>query len=235
MTETPLVSLFFIQQIKIYTMEKETLISKLKAKIGDPDDKGFFKNGVSERTLTAYVEAIHAGVPDDMDDTGIEGIVKTVDAMGGQMRHQVSEQVKAAKPQEGGQGGGEDDTLAKLSGIVDSMSQKYDDLLKRLESSERAKSNEEYRTALSDAMKEKGAYKEAVVDIVLRGKEFDTSKKVEDVVDSFMSEYDKQYTAIFGDGDSPRQSGGQGGAAGSDVLDNFFAKKIQEGKMPKKD
>lgn len=216
-------------------MEKETLVSKLKAKIGNPDEKGFFKNGVSERTLTAYVDAIHAGVPDDMDDAGIGEIIKVVDAMGGQMRHQVAEQVKAAKPQEGVQGGGEDDTLTKLSGIVDTMNQKYDDLLKRLETSERAKSNEEYRAALSDAMKQKGAHKEAVVDIVLRGKEFDTSKKVDEVVDSYMSEYDKQYTAIFGDGDSPRQSGGQAGSQDSTVLDNFFAQKVQEGKMPKKD
>ncbi|WP_368109371.1 hypothetical protein [Bacteroides salyersiae] len=223
-------------------MEKETLVSKLKAKIGNPDEKGFFKNGVSERTLIAYVDAIHAGVPDDMDDAGIGEIIKVVDAMGGQMRHQVAEQVKGIAPDTKGTTTQatstveeKDGAMAQVLEFMRTMNQNYDDIKRRLDSSEKARSNEEYRTALIDAMKQKGAYKEAVVDIVLRGKEFDTSKKVDEVVDSYMSEYDKQYTAIFGDGDSPRQSGGQAGSQDSTVLDNFFAQKAQEGKMPKKD
>lgn len=220
-------------------MEKETLLSKIKAKIGNPDDKGFFKNGVSARTLAAYVDSVCAGVPDDADDASLDGLVKVVDAMGGQMRHQVAETIKAAPPAAGeGNGtpatGSDGDAMGQLLQLAQSMKTGYDEIKARLDNFEKNKSVTEYRSSLAQAMKAKGAHKDAVIDVVLGNSELDTTKGVDEVLDSYLAEYDKKYARFYGDGESPRQAdGGSWGGKDDAFLDSYFKKKSDEGRMPK--
>lgn len=223
-------------------MEKETLLSKLRAKIGNPDDKGFYKNGVSDRTLNTYVDVVCAGVPDDATDASIGELIKVVDAMGGQMRHQVAETVKEVAPQSNGDSnsggnnpntGGGDDVLSQILLELKSVRQENNEIKARLENSEKGKTLSEYRSSLIQAMKLKGADKDAVIEVALGGVELDTTKNVEEVVDSYLGLYDKQYARFYGEGESPRQVEGNGsGSKNDEYLDSYFAKKASEGKMP---
>lgn len=79
-------------------MDKETLLSKFKPSIGEPDanTQMYGDTGLSVRTLDTYLEAILPGITDDaiVTDDYVNTHVKILKSMGGQMRHEQSEFVK---------------------------------------------------------------------------------------------------------------------------------------------
>lgn len=214
-------------------MEKEVLISKLKPLIGDPDDKGFYSNGVTNRTFEDYVKNICSQISDDASDDVIKTHKAILDSMGGQLRFELGEFKKSQKPvppvtpkPE------ENEALTKVLDELREMKKSNYELKMRLDNADKAKGQGEYKSALVKAMKEKGAENAYIIEKTLAGKEFDVTKDVNLVLDEYLKSYDADYSLCFGNGGSPRTPQGQGGSGDTTVLDSFFEEKKREGKMP---
>lgn len=218
-------------------MEKEVLVSKLKPLLGVPDAKGFYSNGVTDRTLDTYAASIAAGVDDNAGDEVFAIHKGILDAMGGQLRFELGEFTKNYKPSQTPPSTPPvtppgDDALSKVLEKLNEMEQSNKDLKQRLDQAEQVKSQGEYRDQLVKAMKGKGADNDYVLEKALLGLTFDTKKSIDEIVEEHLTKYDSEYSRCYGNGETPRNPQAQGGAE-SKLLDKFFAEKEAEGKMPK--
>lgn len=219
-------------------MEKETLLTGLKKMLGEPGANGYFGDtGVTARTLDAYVDALLPTISSDdtVNDLFYQSHANVVKAMGGQMRHEQAEFVKNYKPQGGGNGS---DAASQNQPPANSGG---DDLLKRLEAIEKERELER-KTSIEKSLRERVINKASGLNVSNKALWEDVANLVpitEDMDESKLEEetkrlYESKLRAYSGDGATPyRGAGGSGGSENtSKALDDFFAKKAQEGKFP---
>lgn len=222
-------------------MEKETLLTGIRAVIGEPDANGYYGDtGISDRTLNDYVE--QALQPDkleekDIDDTFYARHCAILKSMGGQMRSQVAEQVKNVKQTNNDSqrrdGNGELAEIRKQLEELKSENANWRKEVKEREEAEaKARRQTELRKQVEEGMKAKGANDPYVLKNTLKGVVFDPDKKVDELVESYLGEYDKEFAESRSSGALPRNTSG-GGGGGGNSLDAFFARKADEGRFPK--
>lgn len=217
-------------------MEKETLLTGLKKMLGEPGANGYFGDtGVTARTLDAYVDALLPTISSDdaVNELFYQSHANVVKAMGGQMRHEQAEFVKSYKPQGGGYNTASQDPTSANSGD--------EDLLKRLEAIERERELER-KTSVEKSLRERVINKASGLNVSNKALWEDVASLVpitEDMDESKLEEetkrlYESKLKAYSGDGATPyRGAGGSGSSENaSKALDDFFAKKAQEGKFP---
>lgn len=208
-------------------MEKEGLLSELKAKIGDPNVASKFSN-LSERSISEYVDKIHPTLgadfkpTDDFYSTHL-GILET---FAGNIRAVASSAVEDYKKQ----------SKNNPEPNESQSSEALQKVLERLEKIEADKANEAkqaiHKANISSAKTKlvaDGANDQAVLDIALKLAVLKGDESIEDIATKVKEEYNRQYTALRGEGYSP--SGGSGGGKNDD-FSAFKERKIREGKLP---
>lgn len=214
-------------------MEKEGLLSELKAKIGDPKVASKFSN-LSERSISEYVDKIHPTLgadfkpTDDFYSTHL-GILET---FAGNIRAVASSAVEDYRKQHNPN----PDKPIETKPNESQSSEALQKVLERLEKIEADKANEAkqaiHKANISSAKTKlvaDGASDSAVLDIALKLAVLKGDESIEDIATKVKEEYNKQYTALRGEGYSP--SGGSGGGKDDD-FSAFKERKIREGKLP---
>lgn len=210
-------------------MEKETILSTLTEKMGDTQ--------LSDRTLTAYIDAHPVAEGTEPDEAYFTAAATFLKSLEGQYNHDVSEGIKkgASKtPPTNPQtppGGGE----------TDPDRQKLLDRIAALEKANTERANAETQTALvakvKAEMKKSNATDTYVLEQTFKGITLDPAKSVADLTTEMLAKYDAEYKACRGEGAAPRQTnpGGGGGGGTETRSDRFFAKvKKKEGWAQKK-
>ena len=219
-------------------MEKETLLTGFKNLLGEPGANGYFGDtGVTARTLDAYVDALLPTIASDdaVNDSFYQSQLGVIKAMGGQMRYEQSEFVKNYKPK-----GGEPPVPSPQPNPTP-VDHGNDDLLKRLEAIE--KEREQFKkTSFEKSLREKVINKAGSLNVSNKALWEDVAGMIpitDGMDESKLEEetkrlYESKLKAYNGDGAIPyRGVGGGGGCdSSSKALDEFFAKKAQEGKFP---
>lgn len=219
-------------------MEKETLLTGFKNLLGEPGANGYFGDtGVTARTLDAYVDALLPTIASDdaVNDSFYQSQLGVIKAMGGQMRYEQSEFVKNYKPKEG------EPPVPSSQPNPTPVDHGNDDLLKRLEAIE--KEREQFKkTSFEKSLREKVINKAGSLNVSNKALWEDVAGMIpitDGMDESKLEEetkrlYESKLKAYNGDGAIPYR--GVGGGGGSDssskALDEFFAKKAQEGKFP---
>lgn len=215
-------------------MEKEQLLSALKAKLGT--------TCLSERTLSEYVANILPTVTSEeqVNDTFYAVHVGILKSMDGQLNKDVADRVKAAKgewerqnqnpqpnpnPIQTEPKNEPNKELEDMKAMIVAMQQK-------LEEQDKAKLESNLRESVKSAMKAKGATDEAVMMYTFKGESIDTSKSVEELTESYLKNYDANYRVLRGDGALPRNGEGERKAVEDKFMDEYFAKKAVEGRFP---
>lgn len=203
---------FFINTNLQTNMEKEGLLSELKAKIGDPKVASKFSN-LSERTISEYVDKIHPTLgaefaPTDDFYTTHLGILET---FAGNIRAVASSAVEEYKKQN--ENNPKLDKTIETKTDDEAMKALLEQITKqnaRLEKIESDKANEAkqatHKANISSAKTKliaDGATDSAVLEVALKLVSLNGDESVEDIVSKGMEEYNKQYTALRGDGYSP--------------------------------
>lgn len=220
-------------------MEKETLLTGFKNVLGEPGANGYFGDtGVTTRTLDAYVDALLPTITSDeiVNDAFYQSQANVIKAMGGQMRFEHAEFVKNYKPK-----GGEPpvDPPQPNPNPVDHGNE---DLLKRLEAIEKERELEK-KTSFEKSLRGKVIQKagelnvynkalwEDVANLVPITEGMDIAKLEEET----KRLYESKLKAYNGEGAVPYGGSRPGGGQDSSkALDDFFARKAQEGKFPAK-
>lgn len=215
-------------------MTKEELLASLSAKLG--------KTSLSERTLSSYAENVLKLVDQDkqLDDAFVDAHVAILQSMGGQLSHDVSAIVNknnippTPQPTPQPQGGNSD--LDEIRKLLSGMKEEYSSLKQRMDDDAKNRSQAELRNKVSEAMKSKGAKNEYIIKQTLGQANFDEKKSVDELTEEYLKTYDANYKDCFGDSATPRNnssSASQGGNNnGAKFLDDFFARKVSEGKFP---
>lgn len=221
-------------------MEKEGLLSELKAKIGDPNVASKFSN-LSERSVSEYVDKIHPTLGADFEPTDEFyathlGILET---FAGNIRAVASSAVENYKKQNKPNPDKQDKVKEVETKTVDKSDDVMQKLLDRLDKIETDKANEA-KQAIQKAniksakvkLEADGADDSAILDIAVKLTSLNGDESIEDIATKVKEEYNKQYTALRGDGYSP--SGGSGGVKDSN-FSSYIEKKKKEGKLPNND
>ena len=211
-------------------MEKETLLSGFKERIGNPDEKGFYGyTGISHRTLEVYVENILPDITSDdmVNDSFYERNVNVLKSLGGQLRHMNSEFAKNYKPQ-----GQVKTTEEPKPGneVVEQLLRSNQELAKQLKDavnavSEIKKERESEKAAIAREMMFKNAMTalrnkiESVGGVVNDGvlNMARTLTKLAEGMDdnalqaALQSNYESQYKSVFGNGSLPFLAEGEKG------------------------
>lgn len=214
-------------------MEKEQLLSALKAKLGT--------TCLSERTLSEYVVNILPTITSEeqVNDTFYASHVGILKSMDGQLNKDVADRVKAARgewekqhptPQNPNPSPIEpknesNKEFEEMKAMLVAMQQKLD-------AQDKANLENSLRDSVKSAMKAKGATDEAVMMYTFKGESIDTSKSVEELTESYLKNYDANYRILRGDGALPRNGEGERKAAEDKFMDEYFAKKVVEGRFP---
>lgn len=207
-------------------MDKETLLTEFGTRLGETDSEGnYTQSGISARTLDTYVEQILPTVGEEVDDNFYTTHVAILNTMGGQMRKQIADAIKAAQKQQpkpeqptktDSQSGSEDNELKELTATVKSLTE-------RLNAQEKAQKVAENLTQLKALLKEQGATDEYVLRNTLRGYTLPEGKEPKDVVEDVLKAYDNEMRECRGDGAAPRT--GNGGGTSQTAVSNYFARK----------
>lgn len=215
-------------------MTKEELLASLSAKLG--------KTSLSERTLSSYAENVLKLVDQDkqLDDAFVDAHVAILQSMGGQLSHDVSAIVNKNNvpptPQPTPQPQGSNSDLDEIRKLLSGMKEEYSSLKQRMDDDAKNRSQAELRSKVSEAMKSKGAKNEYIIKQTLGQATFDEKKSVDELTEEYLKTYDANYKDCFGDSAAPRSnssSASQGGNNnGAKFLDDFFARKVSEGKFP---
>ena len=215
-------------------MTKEELLASLSAKLG--------KTSLSERTLSSYAENVLKLVDQDkqLDDAFVDAHVAILQSMSGQLSHDVSAIVSKnnapTPPQTTPQTQGGNSDLDEIRKLLSGMKEEYTSLKQRMDDDAKNRSQAELRSRVSEAMKSKGAKNEYIIKQTLGQATFDEKKSVDELTEEYLKTYDANYKDCFGDSAAPRSnssSASQGGNNnGAKFLDDFFARKVSEGKFP---
>lgn len=206
-------------------MEKESLISKLRERLGTTK--------ISDKTLDVYVTNILPAITSDemVNDAFLDSHKNILSAIAGQISHEAAEEINRYKSEYPRTTG---NPKPEQSEDLKAVLKRLDDL----EKEQKDKTDRERQRALMEnvkaGMKAKGADDDYVLRNALRGVELDETKSVDELVESYLSNYDREYREARGSGAEPR-SGGHGGSGSDKTLDNFFDRMRQEGKFPSKE
>nr|DAV19581.1 MAG TPA: hypothetical protein [Caudoviricetes sp.] len=213
-------------------MTKEELLAKISEKLG--------KTSLSERTLNSYVENIFKTVSDDsqINDVFLESHVGILKSVEGQLSHDIAEGLKN-KPNEptgpiNPKPSPSDDSIKKILEMISEVKSENSKLRERLDNEKTLKDEQQYKQAVSDAVKGKGIKNVYILKQVMARKKFDVNKPVEEAVEETLKDYDAEYKDCFGSGGAPREV--NNGLGDDEItkksLDAFFEKKASEGKFP---
>lgn len=211
-------------------MEKEQILSEITTRIG--------KTSLSQRTLTDYVSSnlpTEGAEPDDAFWEKHVGFLKSLD---GNFSHDVSTQVEEFKknykpnqqqandtPQEGK----DNEVLELLKGIKNENKE----LRERLDRQDQAKSQSELREKVVAGMKAKGISDEYVLNTTLaKHGELDYKKSVDELVESLLPAYDKEFSACRGNGAVPRTGQQQQQNTKNETLKRFKERHQKSGDLP---
>lgn len=215
-------------------MEKEQLLSGIKSKLGT--------TGLSERTLSEYVANILLTITSDeqVNDTFYAAHIAILKSLEGQLNKDVADRVKMAQseweknrqtpnpnpnPNPTDPKNEPNKELEDMKAMIVAMQQK-------LEAADKAKLSSDLLASVQSAMKVKGATDEAVLMFTFKGENIDTTKSVDDLTESYLKKYDANYKTLRGDGASPRNGDGNPNPKEDKFLDDYFARKANEGKFP---
>lgn len=230
-------ALFVYKQL--IKMEKETLLTGLKNVLGEPGTNGYFGDtGVTARTLDAYVNALLPTISSDdmVSDSFYQSQAEVIKAMGGQMRFEQSEFVKNYKPK-----GGEQQVQTPPPNPTP-VDHGNDDLLKRLDAIEKERELEK-KTSFEKSLREKviqkagelNVYNKALWEDVANLVPIKEGMSINELEEETKRMYESKLKAYNGEGAVPYGGGRPGGGSDSSkTLDDFFARKAQEGKFPAK-
>ncbi|MCE8803563.1 hypothetical protein K0F72_03360 [Bacteroides fragilis] len=211
-------------------MEKEQILSEITTRIG--------KTSLSQRTLTDYVSSnlpTEGAEPDDAFWEKHVGFLKSLD---GNFSHDVSTQVeefkKNYKPNQQQandttQEGKDNEVLELLKGIKNENKE----LRERLDRQDQAKSQSELREKVVAGMKAKGISDEYVLNTTLaKHGELDSKKSVDELVESLLPAYDKEFSACRGNGAVPRTGQQQQQNTKNETLKKFKERHQKSGDLP---
>lgn len=215
-------------------MEKEQLLSGIKSKLGT--------TGLSERTLSEYVANILPTITSDeqVNDTFYAAHIAILKSLEGQLNKDVADRVKMAQseweknrqtpnpnpnPNPTDPKNEPNKELEDMKAMIVAMQQK-------LEAADKAKLSSDLLASVQSAMKVKGATDEAVLMFTFKGENIDTTKSVDELTESYLKTYDANYKTLRGDGASPRNGDGNPNPKEDKFLDDYFARKANEGKFP---
>lgn len=206
-------------------MDKETLLQGFGERLGNTENGFYTQNGLSERTVETYVDAILPSVGETVDDAFYATHVAILGTMGGQLRHEKAEWIKSQKPTPPSPPNPKpsEETpseVAELKAMLESITERLDKTAKA------EQADKELRT-LKSLMKEKGAQDEYCLKNVLKGYALPEGKKATDVVDDMLKAYDSEVKECRGIGATPR-AGQHGGGKTDTAASRFFAKKAEK-------
>lgn len=221
-------------------MDKETLLTGFKKELGEPSANGYLGNtGVTTRTLDKYVDALLPTIAtdDSVNEQFFKSHAEVVRAMGGQMRFEQAEFVRNYKPKPGTVPPEPPVELKPKPGEPGN-----DDVLKRLEALEKEREIERKNFVVRE-MRSRVSNKSGELKVTNKNLWEDSVRMVEyeDGMDDTAMEakakglYESKLKAYMGEGASPYGGGSSGSQDQDDkALDDFFNRKVLEGKFPGK-
>lgn len=225
-------------------MTKEELLKGLVTNIGDPDASGMYAQaGISQRTLDAYADSVLPQLASvDYTDDIAKAHANILKAMGGQLRHEVSERLKGIQPttppkDEKKEDTAQNDELKALLAEFKAQKQSIESLQAKLTEQDNAAKQAELKGSVIAKMREQGATNDYVLEVIMRGYKFDADKDVEQLVSENLGRYNQEFTKAYGNsGAYPRTSLGGGDGTQVNAQREAFKKKMQnKGKLPKND
>lgn len=211
-------------------MEKEQILSEITARAG--------KTSLSQRTLADYVERNLPAEGTEPDEAFWEKHVGFLKSLDGNYSHDVSTQVdefkKNYKPAqrpdtEAPQEGKDLEILELLKGIKNENKE----LRERLDLQDQVKSQSELREKVIAGMKAKGVNDEYVLATTMtKHGELDSKKSVDELVDSLIPVYDKEFSACRGNGAVPRTGQQQQQNTKNETLKRYKERHQQAGDLP---
>lgn len=215
-------------------MEKEQLLSALKAKLGT--------TGLSERTLSEYVANILPTITSDeqVNDTFYAAHVGILKSLDGQLNKDVADRVKVAQSEweknhpnpQPNPNPNPADPKNEPNKENEELKAMIAKLTERLDNQDKRNAEKNLLDGVKSAMKAKGATDDAVMLYTFKGVSIDTTKSVDELTESFLKDYDANYKTLRGDGASPRNGDGNPNPKEDKFLDDYFARKASEGKFP---
>jgi len=210
-------------------MDKEKILSQIKEKIG--------KTNLDDRTITDYI-TLHLPEGSEPDDKFYERAVGILKSIEGDFSHKVGNTVKeqvAAKIEEFKKN-------YKPASKEDTPQKTDDALLKRLEALEQAYEKEKKLNMINSLRNEvkskaeslKVARKPLWEDIVSTI-EIPDDATADSLLEIVKPTYEAKLRSYLGDGAVPYQGSQNPPKDDGSQLDEFFAKKVEQGKMPKKE
>lgn len=221
-------------------MDKETLLTGFKKELGEPSANGYLGDtGVTTRTLDKYVDALLPTIAtdDSVNEQFFKSHAEVVRAMGGQMRFEQAEFVRNYKPKPGTVPPEPPVELKPKPGEPGN-----DDVLKRLEALEKEREIERKNFVVRE-MRSRVSNKSGELKVTNKNLWEDSVRMVEyeDGMDDTAMEakakglYESKLKAYMGEGASPYGGGSSGSQYQDDkALDDFFNRKVLEGKFPGK-
>lgn len=209
-------------------MEKEKILSTLKEKLG--------KTSLSDKTIDNYVNNVLPAEGTEPDDAYFAAHVSILKSLEGQFNHDVATRVedfkKNYKP-----------TIPTPSPEPkpDPKPSVNEELEKRLKLIEEQMQTEKQRLAIESIRKQvldeskglnianKNLFEDCVKNLAIN-----EQTKVEDAVKIAKSEYESKLKLYVGDFAQPYTPGAPGADETTKALDDYFARKAQEGKFPEK-
>ena len=211
-------------------MEKEQILSEITTRVG--------KTSLSQRTLTDYVNRNLPAEGTEPDDAFWEKHVGFLKSLDGNYSHDVSTQVeefkKNYKPNQQQANDttqeGKDNEVLEL---LKSIKNENKELRERLDRQDQVKSQSELREKVIAGMKAKGVNDEYVLTTTLtKHGELDSKISVDELVDSLLPVYDKEFSACRGNGAVPRTGQQQQQNTKNETLKRFKERHQKAGDLP---
>lgn len=205
-------------------MESEKILSSISERLGN--------TSLSERTIQKYIDLNPVAEGSEPDEAYFKSAVDFLGALSGQYNHDIAEKVKELEKQYGDKVHEEaDETTDKGDEALKNLQEKYDkmfqDLSDKISSGEKKRTKMELREKVIKGMRAKNATDEYVLKNTLKGVVFDDEKSVDELVDQYLKEYDKEFAEARGNGVRPRTANGGKGLTAADAY--FKAKAKREG------
>ena len=204
-------------------MEAEKILSTITEKLG--------QTSLSDRTIQKYIELNPIAEGEEPSDDYFNSAVSFLSELGGQYNHDIAVKVKDLKAQFAPASNTEGASTVKKAEPVDD---KYNNVLKELQElkeeisdNERNRAQAEIKANVIAVMRAKNATDEYVLKNTLKGVTFDDSKTIDELAETYLKEYDKEFAEARGAGAQPRTSNGGKGLTAADAY--FKSKAKREG------
>lgn len=205
-------------------MESEKILSSISERLGN--------TSLSERTIQKYIELNPIAEGNEPDEAYFKNAVDFLGALSGQYNHDIATKVKDLEKQYAEKSHeGEKEADNKNDYALKALQEKYDKMIQELSdkisNGEKKRTQMEIREKVIKGMRSKNATDEYVLKNTLKGVVFDDEKSVDELVDQYLKEYDKEFAEARGNGVRPRTANGGKGLTAADAY--FKAKAKREG------